>query len=89
MRPPTAAPTRALIEKPECVHMDRRLVPDRTLVDIQRNLGFTVALPIDKYGTKGIFGDPSHISREYGEYLATETAKEIARRVREFQKIFD
>jgi hypothetical protein len=74
----------ALVEKPDCVRMDRRLVPDRTLVDIRRNLGFTVTLPIETYATKGIFGDPSNISREFGEYLAAETAKEIARRVREF-----
>ncbi len=78
----------ALVEKPNCVHMDRRLVPDRTRVDIRRNLGFTAALPIDKYATQGIFGDPSNISLEYGEYLAAETAKEIARRVREFLKTF-
>jgi len=78
----------ALVEKPDCVHMDRRLVPDRTLVDIRRNLGFTSALPVDQYATQGIFGDPSNISLEYGEYLAAETAKEIARRVRKFIKTF-
>jgi creatinine amidohydrolase len=78
----------ALVEKPDCIRMDRRLVPDRTLVDIRRNLGFTVALPIETYATKGIFGDPSNISREFGEYLAAETAKEIARRVREFLQTF-
>jgi creatinine amidohydrolase len=78
----------ALVEKPQCVRMERRLVPDRTRVDIRRNLGFTAPLPIDQYATKGIFGDPSNISREYGEYLAVETAKEIARRVREYLKVF-
>jgi creatinine amidohydrolase len=78
----------AMAEKPECIHLDRRIVPDRTRVDIRRNLGLTEALPIDQYATQGVFGDPSHISREYGEYLAAETAKEIARRVREFLKTF-
>jgi len=78
----------AMAERPACVHLDRRIVPDRTLIDLRRNLGLTAALPIDKYATQGIFGDPSNISLEYGKYLAAETAKEIARRVRLYLKTF-
>ena len=78
----------ALVEKPDCIRMDKRIVPDRKRVDIRRNIGFTSPLPIDAYATKGIFGDPSGISLAFGEILADETAKEIVRRLRLYLKTF-